>query len=85
LRTSTTYFSELFGDAWAYMATTPTYVGGPMAFGWASDDGALRRQSAEILTARFRDAGIETRYYLPDVHAAAFALPRYVRELIGAP
>ncbi|MGI9382318.1 MAG: polyamine aminopropyltransferase [Methyloligellaceae bacterium] len=77
------HFRELFADAWAYLATTPTYVGGPMSFGWASDDPGLRQLGLPDLTARAAAAGITTRYYAPDVHAAAFALPGYVRELLA--
>ncbi|RMD64078.1 MAG: polyamine aminopropyltransferase [Alphaproteobacteria bacterium] len=72
----------LFRDAGCYLATVPTYVGGPMAFGWASDDTALRETPIEVLRARYRAAGIETRYYTPEVHRAAFALPGYVARLI---
>ncbi|MCG8562307.1 MAG: polyamine aminopropyltransferase, partial [Hyphomicrobiales bacterium] len=75
-------FRALFADAWAYLATTPTYVGGPMSFGWASDDPDLRQRDQATLSARFATAGLATRYYAPDVHMAAFALPGYVRALV---
>ncbi len=71
----------LFADVSCYLATVPTYVGGPMAFGWGSDDVTLRRPSLEELRERLRQAGIETRYYTPEVHLAAFALPPYVARL----
>ena len=73
-------FRHLFTDGSCYLATIPTYVGGPMAMGWATDNAALRFQGVEILHARFADAAFETRYYTPEVHAAAFALPRYVEK-----
>jgi len=73
----------LFADARCYLATVPTYWGGPMAFGWASDDPALGRRTPEFLTAAFAAARLTTRYYSPAVHIAAFALPRYVEEIIG--
>ncbi len=76
-------FRALFADAACYLATVPTYAGGPMAFGWGSDDPAKRRVSLETLEQRFRDAGIATRYYNPAVHPAAFALPTYIAEMIG--
>jgi spermidine synthase len=72
----------LFQDATCYMATIPTYAGGPMAFGWASDEKAHREVSLETLEKRYADAGIETRYYNPEVHKAAFALPNYIKELL---
>jgi spermidine synthase len=81
LRRSLGYFRALFADAACYLATVPTYAGGPMALGWASDDPALRKLGLETLEARFSAAHIETRYYTPAVHQAAFALPPYVEEL----
>ena len=71
----------LFADVSCYLATVPTYVGGPMAFGWASDDETLRQQAPEVLHERLRQAAIETRYYTPEVHLAAFALPPYIARL----
>ena len=75
-------FQALFADAACYIASVPTYVGGPMAFGWGTD-GAARQAPVETLRARYRESGIRTRYYTPEVHAAAFALPGYVRALVA--
>jgi len=83
LKQSVRYFRELFEDAFAYLATTPSYFGGPMSFGWASDDGELRRHKRRRLERRYAKAGaFPTRYWRPDVQVAAFALPTYVRELV---
>ena len=75
-------FRKLFRDASCYLATIPTYAGGPMAFGWGTDDPALRQVSEETLATRFAAAGFETRYYTPAVHKGAFALPPYVQDVI---
>jgi spermidine synthase len=78
------HFAKLFADAGCYVAAIPTYVGGHMAMGWASDDVKLRALSAETLTQRYRDAGrFPTRYWTPDVHCAAFALPRFIAEHVA--
>ncbi|MEQ8605145.1 MAG: polyamine aminopropyltransferase [Marivibrio sp.] len=71
-----------FQDVHFYLAAVPTYQGGDMAFGWASDDASLRRQPVETIEARFEAAGIETRYYTPELHVASFALPKTVRDLL---
>ena len=76
-------FRRHFADATCYLATVPTYFGGPMAFGWASDDPAPRRVALETLQARFAAAAIETGYYTPEVHLGAFALPPYIAKLIA--
>ncbi len=74
-------FKALFADATCYLATVPTYAGGPMAFGWGTD-GTARDMPLAVLEARFAEAGIETGYYTPEVHEAAFALPGYVKRLM---
>ncbi|MGP1253696.1 MAG: polyamine aminopropyltransferase [Kiloniellales bacterium] len=79
------FFRRLFADATCYLATVPTYAGGPMAFGWATDDTSLRNLPLETLQARFSAAGIATRYYTPAVHLGAFALPPYIAETISRP
>jgi spermidine synthase len=74
-------FRALFADATCYLATIPTYAGGPMALGWGTD-GDARSVDLETLRARFEAAGLATDYYTPEVHLGAFALPPYVARLI---
>jgi len=74
-------FKALFADYTCYLATIPSYAGGPMALGWGSK-GDARHVDLETLQKRFNAAGIETDYYTPEVHKAAFALPPYVSRLI---
>ena len=51
-----------------------------MAMGWGTD-GDGRNVSLDTLEARFAEAAFETRFYTPEVHKAAFALPVYVKKL----
>ena len=74
---------SLFADPYAYVAAIPTYVGGHMTMGFATDDKALRAVPLETLAKRFDEAKLETRYYTPEVHKAAFALPRFIRDLVA--
>jgi spermidine synthase len=74
-------FKALFADWGCYIATVPTYAGGPMAFGWGTD-GAARKTDLETLAARFAAAGLAPGYYTPEVHRAAFALPGYIARLM---
>ncbi len=76
-------FRSLFADASCYLASVPAYVGGPMAFGWGTDDREARATPPAVLRARFEAAGIETDYYTPEVHAGAFALPVYIARMIA--
>lgn len=83
LKNTFTHLKHLFADASCYLATVPTYVGGPMALGWASDETSHRTVPLAELELRFMQAGFKTRYYSPAVHQAAFALPVYISDLVG--
>jgi len=76
-------FRALFADAAAYLMTTPTYIGGPMALSWGCDEPAHR--TPELSTLKARAAKLEggMKYYTPDVHLAAFALPAYVAQYVN--
>lgn len=82
LRNTLAALKPLFADATCYTATVPGYVGGCMAFGWGTDDTALRAVPLSELERRYAAAGLDTRYYNPAVHQAAFALPGYIAALI---
>jgi spermidine synthase len=78
-----THFGRLFADASCYLAVIPTYIGGFMALGWGSDDASLRAVPLDMLRARFAEARLDTRYYTPEVHVAAFALPRFIAARVA--
>jgi spermidine synthase len=74
----------LFADGYCYVAAIPTYVGGHMAMSWATDDVKLRHASVKTIAARYHRAGrFPTRYWTPEVHGAAFALPRFIAERVA--
>ena len=74
--------SPHFADVWFYTAAVPTYQGGLMAFGWASDDKSLRQLPVPAIAERFEAADIACRYYTPEAHAGAFGLPQFIRKLL---
>jgi spermidine synthase len=64
-----------------YIATVPTYVGGPMAFGWASDK--KYRISESMLQERMEKLkSKDFFYYTPAIHKASFVLPNYMLKAI---
>jgi spermidine synthase len=76
-------FRKLFADGACYVAAIPTYIGGHMAMGWASDNKRLRETPVATIAQRYRKAGaFRTKYWTPEVHRAAFALPRFIAELV---
>jgi spermidine synthase len=84
LISSVGHFNALFADAGCYVAAIPTYVGGHMAMGWAADDATLREVPVESLAERYRAVGaFPTKYWTPEVHKAAFALPRFIAEHVA--
>ena len=77
-------FRKLFADGYCYVAAIPTYVGGHMAIGWATDDVNLRRAAVRTIAERYDKAGgFPTRYWTPEVHVAAFALPRFIADMVA--
>ncbi len=76
-------FANIFNDYHFYSAAVPTYIGGIMLFGFASNNKDIRRVSLATIKERFAQANIKTRYYNPDIHIASFALPQYLLEAIG--
>jgi len=84
LTTGIKKFRKLFADGSCYVAAIPTYVGGHMAMGWATDNKRLRATPLATIARRYRKAGsFRTKYWTPEIHKAAFALPRFIAELVA--
>jgi spermidine synthase len=84
LTAGTLKFRKLFADGYCYVAAIPTYVGGHMAMGWATDNIKLRHASVKTIAKRYDKAGrFPTRYWTPEVHVAAFALPRFIADKVA--
>jgi spermidine synthase len=74
---------KMFADVGCYQVAVPSFYGGFMAFGWASQDPALRQVSVDQLERRFQESSVAANYYTPAIHRASFALPPYVRGMLG--
>ncbi|NMY72965.1 polyamine aminopropyltransferase [Pseudomonas sp. WS 5071] len=85
VKTTAGRMRSLFADWHFYQAAVPTYIGGAMTFAWGSTDSAYRKLPLETLRQRFAGSGIVTRYYNPEVHMGAFAMPQYVLQAINKP
>ena len=75
--------ARIFKHSGTYLTVVPSYVGGFMALTWVSNDATLG-SAAKIKAARtrFAAAKLKTDYYTPDIHQAAFALPRWMERLV---
>ncbi len=73
-----------FAACTCFVAVIPTHVGGHLAMGFATDDAKLSRTPVKTIAARYREAGsFKTKYWTPEVHVAAFALPRFIAEAVA--
>jgi len=73
---------KAFAHAGFYMAAVPSYYGGLMALGFASDNAKAAQVPLATLAKRFAAAKLKTRYYTPELHRASFALPAFVEALV---
>ncbi|MGI6611878.1 MAG: polyamine aminopropyltransferase [Limnochordia bacterium] len=77
IKRCTAAMARLFPVTRLFLASIPTYPSGLWSFTLGSKEHDPLAVPAE------RCADIDTRYYTPDVHRAAFSLPRFVQELVG--
>ena len=82
LRESYDRLGGLFKDVTFYLAAIPSYVGGVMAYGWATDEADHRKTGLAKLAQRYIEAELETEYYTPEIHQAAFALPLHIQKML---
>ena len=84
LTLSTKRRASAFKHVTAYLAAVPTYVGGFMTLGFASNTQGLDAISASELALRAERAlvGCKTDYWTPDIQRAAFALPPYIQHYL---
>jgi len=75
---------HFFPSSGLYLSVVPTYIGGFMALSWACKGKAKLGTPAGIrkATAAYKKAKLKTDYYNPAIHAAAFALPEWIRRLV---
>jgi spermidine synthase len=83
LKRTTAIFASLFRRVAPYLCTQPCYFGGPFALNLATEDKGLLKLNSKDLAKRQRKRAISgLRYWTPDVHVAAFALPAYAENVV---
>lgn len=82
LTNSILIWTKLFADSRCYLTNVPSYVGGPLAIGWATNNINLWATPLKVIEDRFKSADIKCSYYTPEVHTAAFSLPHYIKKLL---
>ena len=72
-----------FPQSGLYLTVVPTYIGGFMALSWAGKGARLGTpKGVKRAAAAFKKSKLKTDYYNPAVHAAAFALPEWIKRLV---
>ncbi|HAB33212.1 MAG TPA: spermidine synthase, partial [Exiguobacterium sp.] len=66
---------EIFPITKLYIANVPTYPSGL----WTFTIGSKKHDPLAVAPERFHE--IDTKYYTPELHTAAFALPKFVKDL----
>jgi spermidine synthase len=76
--------ARFFPRSGLYLTVVPTYIGGFMALSWASKRGKPLGTAAGIRKAKaaFKRIKLKCDYYNPEIHAAAFALPNWIKKLV---
>jgi spermidine synthase len=67
-----------FKDVKGYLAPVPTYIGGYMAFAFATNSDAS--VTLQELEQRLSNIKGKLKYYTPEMHKAAFALPNELKQ-----
>ncbi|MGE5390847.1 MAG: polyamine aminopropyltransferase, partial [Deltaproteobacteria bacterium] len=70
------HLTSVFPIVRVYLAPVPTYVSGP----WSFTAGSKKHDPVRL--AENREEFPDLKYYDDDIHSGAFALPRFIRELI---
>lgn len=75
---------RFFPRSGLYLTVVPTYIGGFMALSWATKGGKPLGTDAGIRKAKaaYKRLKLKTDYYNPEIHAAAFALPNWIKALV---
>ena len=83
LKNSYNRLKSSFKNVTFYIAPVPTYVGGFMAFGFATDDDNAININEDEIAKRVKEANLidNTLYYNSKIQSAAFALPNYIKNL----
>ena len=71
---------SVFKYAAPYVISVPTYIGGHFDLLFISDAIDPHKVSLKRIRERYNLLKLDARYYNPDVHAASFAVPNYIRR-----
>ncbi len=75
--------AQFFPQSGLYLTVVPSYIGGFMALSWAGKGAKLGTPAGvRKAVAAYKKSRIKTDYYNAEIHAAAFALPEWIKRLV---
>lgn len=79
LHAAYTNLRQAFQDVRLYLGAVPTYPGTMWAYALAGDSVTV---DTDAVRRRASERQLQTQFWSPELHAAAFALPAFVREIL---
>lgn len=73
--------NKVFSKAFVYLAVIPTYIGGFFSFIFGSKSCDPTKIDFNVLEKKYKAVGLKSKYYNPEIHFAAFALPNFIKDL----
>jgi spermidine synthase len=83
LRSQVANLRQAFPIVRTYLGCVPTYPGSLWSYSIGSKRHDPLAVTREAIAARLANDGIQSRYYDPAVHHAAFALPPFIAQMVG--
>jgi spermidine synthase len=76
--------TAVFPVAEPYLSFVPTYPGVLWSYMTGATGEAVSAASADTIRTRLEARGVSARFYTPQLHRSAFALPRFVEEICAS-
>ncbi len=76
-------FKKVFKYSSCYLATIPTYIGGFMSIGYATNGSEQSKINSEDINQRIKLSNLKTKYYNSLIHKASFHLPNFIKEIVN--
>lgn len=83
LRRQSACLREVFPMVRTYLGIVPSYPGALWSYTIGSKSHDPAHVTLSAIAQRVARSGLQARYYTPEVHHAAFALPPFVAEIVG--
>ena len=77
------HMKEIFTEVCVFTSDVPLYQGGKFSFIAASNKTGIFQNDLEEIRRKYKESGIETAYYSPEMHVASMELPHYIQNSLS--